>query len=61
MNSKTDLNKKFISFLEQTKDDKHKSVVNSDLKVHGVNNLYINWSSNFYRGGYTNPTFTIVQ
>ena len=42
-------------------DDKHKSVVNSDLKVHGVNNLYINGSSNFYTGGYTNPTFTIVQ
>ena len=42
-------------------DDKNKSVVNSDLKVHGVNNLYINGSSNFYTGGYTNPTYTIVQ
>ena len=25
------------------------------------NNLYINGSSNFVTGGYTNPTFTIVQ
>ena len=40
---------------------KHDSVVNSDLKVHGINNLYINGSSNFYTGGYTNPTFTIIQ
>ena len=41
--------------------DKNNSVVDSDLKVHGINNLYINGSSNFYTGGYTNPTFTIIQ
>ena len=37
------------------------SVVDKNLKVHSVNNLYINGSSNFVTGGYTNPTFTIVQ
>ena len=41
--------------------NKNDSVVDSDLKVHGINNLYINGSSNFYTGGYTNPTFTIIQ
>ena len=41
--------------------DKKNSVVNSDLRVHDVNNLYVNGSSNFVTGGYTNPTFTIVQ
>ena len=41
--------------------DKKSSVVNSDLRIHGVNNLYVNGSSNFFTGGYTNPTFTIVQ
>ena len=41
--------------------DKKNSVVNSDLRVHDINNLYINGSSNFVTGGYTNPTFTIVQ
>ena len=37
------------------------SVVDKNLKIHNVNNLYINGSSNFVTGGYTNPTFTIVQ
>ena len=37
------------------------SVVNANLKVHMINNLYINGSSNFSSGGYTNPTFTIVK
>ena len=37
------------------------SVVNKDLKVHNVNNLYVSGSSNFVTGGYTNPTFTIIQ
>ena len=37
------------------------SVVNKDLKVHGINNLYVSGSSNFVTGGYTNPTFTIIQ
>ena len=41
--------------------DFNTSVVNADLKVHMVNNLYINGSSNFFSGGYSNPTFTIVQ
>lgn len=40
---------------------KSTSVVDSNLKVHDVNNLYIAGSSNFTTGGYTNPTFTIIQ
>ena len=41
--------------------DKFDSVINKDLKVHGINNLYVSGSSNFVTGGYTNPTFTIIQ
>ena len=41
--------------------DKSDSVVNKDLKVHDINNLYIGGSSTFVTSGYTNPTFTIVQ
>ena len=41
--------------------DKNKSVVDNNLKVHDINNLYIGGSSNFVTGGYTNPTLTIVQ
>ena len=41
--------------------DKYKSVVNADLKVHNINNLYVSGSSNFVTSGYTNPTFTIIQ
>ena len=41
--------------------DKYNSVVNEDLKVHDIDNLYISGSSNFVTGGYTNPTFTIIQ
>jgi hypothetical protein len=41
--------------------DKYQSVVNADLKVHNINNLYVSGSSNFTTGGYTNPTFTIIQ
>ena len=41
--------------------DKFDSVINKDLKVHNVNNLYISGSSNFVTAGYTNPTFTIIQ
>ena len=41
--------------------DKIDSVVNKDLKVHDINNLYVSGSSNFVTGGYTNPTFTIIQ
>ena len=41
--------------------DKNKSVVDNNLKVHDINNLYIGGSSNFVTGGYTNPTLTIIQ
>jgi len=41
--------------------DKFDSVVNKDLKVHNINNLYISGSSSFATAGYTNPTFTIIQ
>ena len=41
--------------------DKFDSVINKDLKVHDINNLYISGSSSFVTTGYTNPTFTIVQ
>ena len=41
--------------------NKSSSVVNSNLKVHDINNLYIAGSSNFTTGGYTNPTYTIIQ
>ena len=41
--------------------DKFDSVINKDLKVHDINNLYISGSSNFVTSGYTNPTYTIIQ
>ena len=41
--------------------NKFNSVVDKDLKVHNVNNLYVSGSSNFVTGGYSNPTFTIIQ
>tara|TARA_B100001250_G_scaffold198988_1_gene170704 strand:- start:120 stop:1535 length:1416 start_codon:yes stop_codon:yes gene_type:complete len=41
--------------------NKHDSVVDKDLKVHDINNLYISGSSIFVTGGYTNPTFAIIQ
>ena len=41
--------------------DKYKSVVNTDLKIHDIDNLYVSGSSNFVTTGYTNPTFTIIQ
>jgi len=37
------------------------SVVDYNLKIHGLSNLYVAGSSNFTTGGYTNPTFTIIQ
>ena len=37
------------------------SVVNSDLKVHGLNNFYVCGSSVFKSSGHANPTLTIVQ
>ena len=41
--------------------NKSMSVVNSQLKVHDIGNLYIAGSSNFTTAGYTNPTYTIIQ
>lgn len=37
------------------------SVVDKNLKVHGIKNLYICGSSVFRTGGHAHPTFTIVQ
>ena len=37
------------------------SVVDNNLKVHGIDNLYISGSSTFNRGTYKNPTFSIIQ
>lgn len=42
-------------------EDVKNSVVNKDLKVHGINNLYICGSSVFPTGGHANPTLTIIQ
>ena len=36
-------------------------VVDKNLKVHGIDNLYIAGSSSFGSTGHVNPTFTIVQ
>ncbi|MGE0666525.1 MAG: GMC oxidoreductase [Sphingomonadales bacterium] len=40
--------------------DPRKGVVDADLKVHGVGNLYVAGSSVFPSGGWANPTLTIV-
>ena len=37
------------------------SVVDTDLKVHGTQNLFVAGSSVFKSSGYSNPTYTIVQ
>ena len=37
------------------------SVVDKNLKVHNLKNLYVNGSSNFVTGCFSNPTFTIIQ
>ena len=37
------------------------SVVDKDLKVHGINNLYVLGFSIFPTAGHANPTFTICQ
>jgi choline dehydrogenase-like flavoprotein len=41
--------------------DYKNSVVDKNLKIHGMKNLYIAGSSVFPSTGYANPTFTIVQ
>jgi hypothetical protein len=41
--------------------DYKNSVVDTNLKVHGIDNLYISGSSTFNRGTYKNPTFSIIQ
>ena len=40
--------------------DARKRVVDADLKVHGVSNLFIGWSSTFPTSGSVPPTLTIV-
>jgi len=37
------------------------SVVDNNLKVHGIENLYVSGSSTFNYGTYKNPTFSIIQ
>ena len=36
-------------------------MVDKNLKVHEIKNLYISGSSVFRTGGHAHPTFTIVQ
>jgi choline dehydrogenase-like flavoprotein len=40
--------------------DPSTSVVDTDCRVHGVDNLYVAGSSVFAAGGYANPTLTIL-
>jgi choline dehydrogenase-like flavoprotein len=40
--------------------DPHTGVVDSDCRVHSVQNLYVAGSSVFTTGGYVNPTFALV-
>ena len=42
-------------------DDINTSVVDKNLKVHNLKNLYISGSSCFFTSCYSNPTFTIIQ
>jgi choline dehydrogenase-like flavoprotein len=42
-------------------DDPRYGVVDRDCRVHGMSNLYIGGSSVFSTGGYSNPTYAIVQ
>ena len=50
MNSKTDLNKKFISFLEQTKNQEHKSITHLNDRV-----LIVDGLNTFIRSFAVNP------
>jgi choline dehydrogenase-like flavoprotein len=40
--------------------DSRHSVVDPDLKVHGVDNLYVSSCATFPSGGSSNPTFTLM-
>lgn len=40
--------------------DPHKGVVDADLKVHSMENLYVAGASVFVTAGVSNPTFTII-
>ena len=51
MKSKTDLNKKFISFLEQTKGEEHKSVTHLNDRV-----LIVDGLNTFIRSFAVNPS-----
>ena len=42
-------------------ENKNDSVVDKNLKVHDVKNLFITGSSVFRTSGHCHPTFTIVQ
>lgn len=44
----------------RTADDPKRGVIDADLLVHGVDNLYLASSSVFPTVGYSNPTLTIV-
>jgi len=41
--------------------DPHTSVVDRNLRVHGMSNLYVAGSSVFPTGGHANPTYAIMQ
>jgi choline dehydrogenase-like flavoprotein len=42
-------------------DSPDQGIVDRNLLVHGLRNLYVGGSSVFPSGGYANPTLTIVQ
>jgi choline dehydrogenase-like flavoprotein len=42
-------------------DSPDQGIVDRDLRVHGIRNLYVGGSSVYPSGGYANPTLTIVQ
>jgi choline dehydrogenase-like flavoprotein len=42
-------------------DSPEQGIVDRDLRVHGIRNLYVGGSSVFPSGGYANPTLSIVQ
>jgi len=41
--------------------DPHHGVVNSELRVHGLDNLFVASCSVFPTGGSSNPTLTLMQ